>query len=155
MAVGPIDAARAKRDADHARAAAQNSGLPGLWNGPADAFRHAYWNALMVQSIGAEQAREVADIHEEMGANHPHEHTMDYHNNAQGRIAGAAGGDAHSAVMAMLNSGQLLVIPNFEAVAQSRGQIEPEAPVPSGSQSSSGAQGTDPYTYGNSGYGGY
>jgi hypothetical protein len=117
-AVGPYDAYKAKQDAETALAAARNSGLPGLHNGPADAYRHALWNFLMTQSIGEEQAKKVADIHEEYGSNPANEATMDYHNNHKGRKAGAKGGDANAKIMGLLNSGELLVIPDYDTDAK-------------------------------------
>lgn len=128
--VGPYDAWRAKKDADAALRAARVSGLPGLWNGPADAFRHAYWNCLMVKSIGYSQAKTVADTHEEFGKNHPNERLMDDHNNAIGRLLGsnAKGKDCADLVLQALKNGSLLIIPNYEEVAKSRGKIAPEPP---------------------------
>jgi RHS repeat-associated protein len=105
-AVGPIDANTANNLADQSLAAAQNSGLGGLHNGPADAFRHCLWSCLMAQQIGADQAKKVGDLHERYGENPPGETCMDLHNNAQGR--GAAGnGDCSSSCMGLLNGGQL------------------------------------------------
>ncbi len=109
------------------------TGLPGLWNGPADAFRHAYWNCLMTRSIGADQAKTVADTHEEFGRNHPHERLMDDHNNAMGRLISRnfPSEDCATIVMRLLRSGGLLVIPNYQEVAQSRGKIPPAVPLAS------------------------
>jgi hypothetical protein len=129
MGVGPIDALRAKSAATTATSAAQNSGLPGLHNGPADAFRHAYWVCLMTVAIGADQAKTVADTHEQFGANHPNEQQMDDHNNAMGvQIGqGAKDGDCVTLVMDALRAGHLLVIPNYKAVSSSG--VAPDPPV--------------------------
>jgi hypothetical protein len=129
--VGPFDAWSAKKDADTALAAAKNSGLPGLWNGPGDAFRHALWNCLMTRSIGADQAKTVADTHETMGKNHPNEKLMDEHNNAIGRLLAMneKKKDCVDLVMGALQRGNLLVIPNYKAVASSKGKTPPDPPV--------------------------
>src|SRR5262249_55066116 len=46
---------------------AENTGLPGLNNGPADAFRHCLWSCRMTQAIGVEHAKLIADEHENAG----------------------------------------------------------------------------------------
>src|SRR5688572_16047328 len=48
----PITAYRASEIATESLAAAQATGLPGLHNGPADAWRHCYWNCRMAQTVG-------------------------------------------------------------------------------------------------------
>ena len=50
-----------------------------------NAYRHAMWNAIMTDRIGAKKAKEFADAHEEFPGN-PVEHMeMDLHNNELGR----------------------------------------------------------------------
>lgn len=131
--IGPYDAWRAKQAADTAVAEAKASGLPGLWNGPADAFRHALWNCLMARTIGPEQAASVADTHEEFGANHPNERLMDDHNNRTGLLLGddkkQKDKPETELVKGALDSGQLLVIPNYKEVAAGKGAVTPEKPV--------------------------
>ena len=61
--IGPIDALEAKSIADNALVAAQRSGLSGLHDGPADAYRHCLWSCDMARSIGADQAKLVGDNH--------------------------------------------------------------------------------------------
>lgn len=58
-----------------------------LHNTPADAFRHAYWNALLTREFGAEFARDFTSAHETGYAPYPsdEEAFMDLHNNAVGR----------------------------------------------------------------------
>lgn len=131
--VGPLDAYQASKDADTARRAAKASGLPGPWNGPRDAFRHAIWNCLMAKSIGKGQAKTVADTHEEFGKNHPNEKAMDDHNNAVGRSAGvtAKGKDCADLVAKAMKDGKLRVIPNYTAVASTSGKSPPKTPVAS------------------------
>ncbi len=89
--VGPIDAGRAQRDSEDAGRGARQSGLPGQHNGPADAFRHCLWSCLMAQSIGADQAKIVGDIHEDngnKGGQPTPEEQMDRSNNSVGRQCG-------------------------------------------------------------------
>ncbi|MDI6757977.1 MAG: hypothetical protein QME32_08175, partial [Endomicrobiia bacterium] len=56
-------------------------------NDIADAFRHAYWNALMVRDIGDELVMEIANNHE-LNDNKPDQNIMDYINNKIGREIG-------------------------------------------------------------------
>ena len=125
--VGPIDALRARRDAQAARRDAQASGLPGVHNGPQDAWRHCYWNCLMTHSIGEGQAQTVADTHEELGGNPANERTMDLHNNAEGRACGQTSQDRSACggcCTGRLHAGNLLIIPDWAGAAR-------KAPVPS------------------------
>ncbi len=56
------------------------------YNGNGDAFRHAYWNALIVKSISAKYAKFFADAHEYGADNQPAiERQMDLHNNRLGQ----------------------------------------------------------------------
>ncbi len=65
---------------------AQNSSLPGLHNGPADALRHGLFNALNTQIAGENTAKALGDAHEEDRPEQPEEEKiMDLHNNAVGR----------------------------------------------------------------------
>jgi RHS repeat-associated protein len=65
---------------------AENSPLPGLHNGPADALRHALFNALNTQEVGEEIAKAFGDAHEEDRPGQPaQEKIMDLHNNEVGR----------------------------------------------------------------------
>lgn len=105
--VGPIDAYRAKKLADEALSKASATGLPGLHNGPADAWRHAYWNCRMTAVIDADQAKEIADNHEKHGGGPAIENTMDQHNNAAGR---SCSGNCDTCVQGKLDSGQLRII---------------------------------------------
>ena len=88
--VGPFDCAKAKTDADSAAAMAREM-YPAntLHNGIGDAFRHCYWNALMTLSIGRNQAKKVADLHEDNNPTGPiGERQMDLKNNEIGRQVG-------------------------------------------------------------------
>ena len=53
---------------------------------PANAYKHAMWNALMTDKIGVEKAKKFADAHEAVAlSTHPAESAMDLHNNELGR----------------------------------------------------------------------
>lgn len=104
---GPIDAHRASELATESLRAAQNSGLPGLHNGPADAWRHCFWNCRMRDVIGAEDAKDVADNHERRGGGPAIENAMDYHNNDQGR---QCTGDCDTCCQTRLDAGRLRII---------------------------------------------
>ena len=73
---------------------AQNSGLPGLRNGPADAFRHCVWSCAMTKSIGQSTAKAIGDQHEDAGDRENRqpksERAMDEKNNAEGRACGVS-----------------------------------------------------------------
>lgn len=69
-----------------ARMAAETfSGQVGLKDGVGDAFRHAYWNALMVREFGKDWAKNFADAHETFPGNSKEEAFMDLWNNDVGR----------------------------------------------------------------------
>jgi hypothetical protein len=106
--VGPIDALKARTMANEALAAARNTGLPGLHNGPADAWRHCYWNCTMTGGIGADQARTIADNHERHGSGPAIENNMDQHNNAEGR--GCGGSNCDTCCQGKLDRGELRVL---------------------------------------------
>ncbi|MCA4133144.1 WXG100 family type VII secretion target [Arthrobacter sp. M4] len=50
-----------------------------------DAFRHAYWNALMVREYGADWAEDYATAHEQLPGNPGPREAMDLYNNEVGR----------------------------------------------------------------------
>jgi hypothetical protein len=104
---GPIDAYRAKELADEALKAAQQTGLPGLLNGPADAWRHCYWNCRMAQVIGEEDAADIAENHEKHGGNTTAERMMDTWNNEEGR---ECSGDCDTCCQSKLDAGELWVL---------------------------------------------
>lgn len=90
---------------------------PGLHNGRADAFRHAYWSALLARDIGPENAERFTTAHEGFSANPASERAMDLRNNLVGiRIGVGAGEHAsdsyleHLVVMA-IDRGDLVEAP--------------------------------------------
>jgi RHS repeat-associated protein len=86
--VGPVDAWRGYQMSQDALADAERSGLPGLHNGPADAYRHCLRSCRMTEALGVEQAKAIADEHENAGersGQRPDERQMDEANNDAGR----------------------------------------------------------------------
>lgn len=60
-----------------------NGTLPGIEDGKADAFRHAYWNALDTAEFGGVLTKLFTDAHEAFSSGLPKQ--MDLHNNLKGR----------------------------------------------------------------------
>lgn len=56
-----------------------------LFQGKADAFRHAYWNVLMAKCCGLEWARDFATAHESKRSSYLDDEKMDLNNNEVGR----------------------------------------------------------------------
>src|SRR5690606_9703759 len=91
-------ALRVRKAANVALSTARYSKLPGQRDGEADAFRHAFWNALMVKKVGYYPAADFATAHETgRGYNDPERNEydpvavkMDLHNNEAGRIIALA-----------------------------------------------------------------
>lgn len=86
-------------------------------NNELDAFRHCAWNIEMTRSLGVDQAKEIADLHERVNINAPSEHHMDYHNNHIGRTIAQDPSLSHlntyDATLQALNRGRLMVEPDF------------------------------------------
>lgn len=80
--------------ADQAMEAAINTYPQSVDDGHGDAFRHAYWNALMAQRFGPEWTEMYGTAHEKSGGNPPNREAMDLFNNQLGREIGAANPDA-------------------------------------------------------------
>lgn len=77
-----------------------------------DAFRHAYWNALMAQRDEGKAAM-LADAYERANPNDYKEHFMDLYNNRKGRRIGAANrlatpAELSDAVARALANGELI-----------------------------------------------
>lgn len=122
LVLGP-DIFEAKEIAGEALAKAQSTGLPGLENGPADAFRHCYWNARMSMVFGVSKTKKIADNHERYGAGSPGATAMDYHNNHVGRSLGAKTPEAaESACFDKLATGDLRVLDDAGNPVPSTGQ---------------------------------
>lgn len=96
--VGPLDCYTAKNDADTASLESSNL-YPAetLHNGRGDAFRHCYWNALMTIHINYNQAKIIADQHENSSSGPDNEKSVDRKNNEVGRRIGISSGNENSA----------------------------------------------------------
>lgn len=84
-------------------------------DGHRDAFRHAYWNALMTQKYGEQWTAAFATAHEGIPGNTANREAMDLYNNQVGRSIGAANPNATPEQLAnlveqSLNQGKLVVI---------------------------------------------
>lgn len=84
-------------------------------DGHRDAFRHAYWNALMTQEYGENWTRAFATAHEGGPNNPANREAMDLYNNEIGRSIGAANRNATPEQLAnlveqALNQGKLVVV---------------------------------------------
>jgi hypothetical protein len=105
-----------REDADKALAEARRQFSGGQHNGPADAFRHCYWSALLARDIGADNAKAFTDAHEAYGSNPAGEKAMDLHNNSVGisigsNNPGAADSALVGACMLAVTNGQLRLSP--------------------------------------------
>jgi uncharacterized protein DUF6973 len=86
--VGPLDTMAASRMADHAARSAARHEQAGPINGPQDALRHCTWSCLMSEALGPEQAKAIADEHENIDERRGQplgERQMDDANNKSGR----------------------------------------------------------------------
>jgi RHS repeat-associated protein len=96
--------------------AAGNSGLIGMRDGLADAYRHTLWNALNTRDVPYDKAKNFADLHEEAaGDGDPQATKMDYYNNYYGRqlgvkCKGLTNDEVGEKVMQALQNGKLKVI---------------------------------------------
>ncbi|SDC19967.1 DUF6973 domain-containing protein [Actinokineospora iranica] len=96
----------------------------GLTDGHADAFRHAYWNALMTQRYGEQWASEFATAHERNPSSHHVPVGMDLHNNEVGREIARANPDASPEELASLveqavKDGKMVVIDQNDTLVPS------------------------------------
>ena len=119
----PLHAYIVKENAQKAREASENAGLPDARDGQWDAFRHTYWNALNARDLGEKTSAFFPTLHETGSeANNPSSLEydpvavkMDLYNNQIGRKIGAANPNATDEelqikVMKALNAGELKVI---------------------------------------------
>lgn len=65
-------------------------GGQGLTDGHSDAFRHAYWNAMLANRFGQDWAEQYTTAHERVDTNAATAEAMDLHNNEVGRRIAAA-----------------------------------------------------------------
>jgi len=84
-------------------------------DGHNDAFRHAYWNALMTKRFGADFTARFTNAHEGVAGNKADREAMDLYNNGVGRRIAQEHPNASPAELATLvrqaiNNGQMVVI---------------------------------------------
>jgi len=84
-------------------------------DGHRDAFRHAFWNALMTRNFGEKFAQQFSTAHEGVPGNTATREAMDLKNNEVGRKIAASNPEASPNELAALikevvSSGQLIVI---------------------------------------------
>lgn len=115
----PIAAITVYNDAQAASTTAQNIYVSStLYQGNGDAFRHAYWNALMTSHLNSSLAYDFATANEAATPDGI-DKTMDLNNNAKGRIIGGFGGSdsqLQSICEAYVSSSQLHRIVNGQLV---------------------------------------
>lgn len=101
----------------------------GLTDGHGDAFRHAYWNAVMTQRFGEEWVSEFATAHERRPTSHPVPVAMDLHNNEVGRQIAQENPDASPEELAdivqqAVKDGDMVVIDENDRLWSS-GELDP------------------------------
>jgi hypothetical protein len=84
-------------------------------DGQRDAFRHAYWNALLTREFGAQWTQQFATAHEAAPGNPADREAMDLYNNEVGRQIAVANPNATPAQLADLvqqavTDGRMIVI---------------------------------------------
>lgn len=95
------------------------------WDNHTDAFRHAYWNALMTKRFGKEWTEAYAKAHEGIATNNPASEAMDLYNNEVGRNIAVTHPDASPEELAELvqqavNNGETVVVrPDGQGLAWS------------------------------------
>jgi hypothetical protein len=105
--VGLGNAIIARALAQDALAAANASGLSGITDGQADAFRHCFWSCEMAKSIGGDNAISVGQTHEECGTGTQASKNMDIFNNGWGVGFGVNGSNCNDACYAAATDGRL------------------------------------------------
>jgi hypothetical protein len=107
-----------------------------------DAFRHAYWNALMTRKYGEAWAEDYATAHEQIPGNPPAREAMDLYNNEVGRRIAAQNPDADVYQLADLvekavRDGEMVVVDpegnlaySNEVAVGETGHARPADPLP-------------------------
>lgn len=136
------------KDARDIQIAAENTakttfGGAGIVDGHADAFRHAYWNALLTQRFDEGWTSDFTTAHERRPDNLPHAEAMDLHNNEVGRHIALENPDAGPEELAGLvehavRDGQMVVVGQDGGLAYSdqvpigQSGTAPDVPQPPG-----------------------
>jgi uncharacterized protein YukE len=95
-----------------------------------DAFRHAYWNALMTRNIGEDFAHDYGYAHERVPLNPPNREAMDLYNNTVGqRIAAdnpfASEEELADLVESAIRNGEMVVLDREGNLVPSN-QVQPD-----------------------------
>ncbi len=95
-----------------------------------DAFRHAYWNALMTRNIGEDFAHDYGYAHERVPRNTPNREAMDLYNNTVGqRIAAynpfASEEELANMVESAVRNGEMVVLDQEGNLVPSN-QVQPD-----------------------------
>ncbi|WP_054811277.1 DUF6973 domain-containing protein [Nocardia arizonensis] len=103
-----------------AMAAAESTFPASTADGQGDAFRHAYWNALMTQQFGEDWTKEYGTAHEKSAGNVPQREAMDLYNNERGRQIALANPNASPAelqqiIKSEIDKGTLVVLETKDA----------------------------------------
>lgn len=90
-------------------------GGAGITDGHSDAFRHAYWNAMLANRFGQEWTGQYTTAHERVDTNSASAEAMDLHNNEVGRRIAAEHPDAgpeelKGHVEAAIRDGEMVVV---------------------------------------------
>ena len=99
-------------------------GIDGYHDGHADAFRHAYWNALLTHRFDEGWTTDFTTAHERRADSLPHAEAMDLHNNEVGRRIAQENPDAGPEELAQLveqavRDGETIVIDQDDNLAYS------------------------------------
>jgi hypothetical protein len=119
-------------------------------DGHANAFRHAYWNALMTQRFGEEWAADFATAHERAPAAHPTPVAMDLYNNEVGRRIAVEHPDADPEELAELvqqavSDGETVVVDRNQQLTYSNETPVGDTPTAPWPEENLGREGhTDP-----------
>ncbi|WP_147457591.1 LysM peptidoglycan-binding domain-containing protein [Paracoccus alkanivorans] len=126
----PNDPGLAYRTADeyYPQVGANGEPVKGSEDGHNDAFRHAYWNALMTDRFGEDFATSFGTAHEGVEGNPAAKEAMDLYNNEVGRRIASENPDASDEELAELvydavENGEMLVIDENGDLAYSN-QVE-------------------------------
>lgn len=97
-------------------------------DGREDAFRHAYWNALLTERFGAEWAERYTTAHEAIDGNSPQREAMDLYNNEVGRevalrYPGASQEQLRTAIELAVKDGRTVIIGSDQMLHPSDHQV--------------------------------
>lgn len=132
----PLAANKANELADKAMQVTKNKfpNAADRHNGPGDAFRHCYWNALMAREIGERAAEAIATAHED-GGGPANERLMDLHNNSVGRLIGSKHPNENDyrltdLCMEAVDTGQTMILDKNGKLIPSGSKPNPNGPPP-------------------------